>query len=304
MEATLTINDIFLLYENTADVYAPGIYNEAIIYVEDLRDLTNGVYIENRNAVINILNQLPNDTKIQIDSSNYVYPDIAKAPIVIAQATPSHPILTELDRQAFIKPGNGFDAWTIALYNNNTEIVLQLEDYPIEYFNLMEARNPNPTTYNSSTLPITLLPPSPLPGYQFIGWFDSLGNQVTTIPIDSTGTIQLYAQWLANDHQITYTGNDTEINPASNIPEPTPFTYGENVKLSATIPLRNGYLFLNWNTQPDGFGQTFFPKETIEALTNDMILYAQWYQLPRPATTCVYTICNCCQKPKPRKKYC
>jgi hypothetical protein len=36
-------------------------------------------------------------------------------------------------------------------------------------------------------------------------------------------------------------------------------------------------LFINWNTQPDGFGTQYSENEIITQLTENLDLYAQWF---------------------------
>ncbi|MCR5473757.1 MAG: InlB B-repeat-containing protein, partial [Lachnospiraceae bacterium] len=50
---------------------------------------------------------------------------------------------------------------------------------------------------------------------------------------------------------------------------------GETVQLKANEFTRSGYFFKNWNTKPDGFGESYDDKQPVK-LENDMTLYAQW----------------------------
>jgi len=56
---------------------------------------------------------------------------------------------------------------------------------------------------------------------------------------------------------------------------PQPFMPGEAQHLGTNPFLNTGYLFLNWNTQPDGSGTSYEDKENI-TISNDVTLYAQW----------------------------
>jgi hypothetical protein len=71
-------------------------------------------------------------------------------------------------------------------------------NYTITYSNLINGNttNTNPATYHVGTSTITLSPASGGTG-TFAGWFDALtgGNQVTTIPIGSTGNKTLFARF-------------------------------------------------------------------------------------------------------------
>lgn len=198
METNLYISSDALIYDNVATDIAPGIYNSANIYVQDNRDIKNGLYIYNRNAVAKITNALVSGSSIQIDNSNYVTPNITLAPIVVAEATETHHILTDNDLKAFLKPPVGFENWDLLLYNNNTEIVLVPREAPIftiTYYNLHGTNHTNPSTYTENTPTIVLTAPSSRPGVLFLGWYDDNGNLVTNIPQGSTGNIYLTARW-------------------------------------------------------------------------------------------------------------
>jgi hypothetical protein len=56
---------------------------------------------------------------------------------------------------------------------------------------------------------------------------------------------------------------------------PQPFMPGEAHALKMNPFMNVGYHFANWNTQPDGSGDSYNDKETITIL-NDVNLYAQW----------------------------
>lgn len=107
-------------------------------------------------------------------------------------------------------------------------------------------------------------------GYTFVGWFDADtgGNQVTSIPKNSTGNKTLYARWTIINYTITYNLNDG-TNATGN-----PTTY--NVE-SETIPLesatRTGYTFGGWYTDAN----LTAPKSQITSgSTGSITLYAKW----------------------------
>lgn len=69
--------------------------------------------------------------------------------------------------------------------------------YDIVYNGLEDATNPNPTQY-AHGVGLELQPPT-REGYIFAGWYTDAdcteGNEITAIPITSTGTVTVYAKW-------------------------------------------------------------------------------------------------------------
>lgn len=184
---------------NTATSMAPGIYNGSSAYIEGERNLENGVYIENSEAVLQITKEVTTGSIIQIDNSDYVTPDDALSPIIVAVATPSHSTLTLSDLQAFKKPLVGFDNWEYQLLENNTQIGLVkrvVEEYTITYKNLYGATHSNPTMYTTQTPTIVLAPPSTVCNKLFNGWYNEQGVRVFEIPQGSSGNIILTATWI------------------------------------------------------------------------------------------------------------
>ena len=51
---------------------------------------------------------------------------------------------------------------------------------------------------------------------------------------------------------------------------------GTTIKLNPNLFTRENHIFLIWNTKPDGSGTAYFDKETIDAINEDITLYAQW----------------------------
>ena len=121
-------------------------------------------------------------------------------------------------------------------------------------------------------------------GYEFVGWnTDPFGGGTAYQPGDLifvTSDIALYAQWEAvppTIHLITYEPNGLSV---EGLPGQQEVPEGETAALSAAIPTRTGYRFLNWNSQPDGSGAAYQPGQTVGPLYGDLTLYAQWEAIP------------------------
>lgn len=114
------------------------------------------------------------------------------------------------------------------------------------------------------------------PGYTFWHWNTASNNTGTTYNEGATYTGNaalnpLYAIW----NPIIYF-ND---NGGSGGPVSQSKVYGTNLTLSATIPTRQGYEFINWNTASDGSGTSYTPSSIYTANTT-VTLYAQWKPKP------------------------
>ncbi|WP_252198647.1 InlB B-repeat-containing protein [Clostridium sp. MCC353] len=121
-------------------------------------------------------------------------------------------------------------------------------------------------------------------GYVFAGWnTDPFGGGTAYQPGDDiyvTSDLTLYAQWEAAPpavHLITYEPNGPSV---EGLPDQQEVSEGETVSLSAAVPTRTGYRFLNWNSQPDGSGTAYQPGQTAGPLYADLTLYAQWEAIP------------------------
>jgi len=126
---------------------------------------------------------------------------------------------------------------------------------------------------NVGTLPT---PPSRY-GYTFAGWNtedDGSGTEFTaTTTVDDDITV--YAQWTPVSFTITCdkNGGDTEANP-----KVITVTFPNNTIANQqfTRPDRAGYVFKEWNTDPDGNG-TVWDRDTV--VTENIIVYAIWTKI-------------------------
>lgn len=263
---------------NTASQYAAGVYNAGELYTQGQRELENGLYIANRDAVAYLIGALEEGTTLQLENSDYVAPNSSGDPIVVGEATAQYPLLTQTDAEGFRKPPTGFDGWEIRLSDDGNQVLLAPLNYTLRYENTIGVDNPNPDSYTSYT-PITLLP---LTDIRFLGWFDTPegGTQVTEIPIGSTGDKVLYAMWRSVEHTITYHGNDEVGPPAQCIPLPQIVSDGEVISLPDSTPARKGFRFVGWNTRPDGSGTRHLPGESFGPVLEDTELYAEWEKAP------------------------
>lgn len=116
------------------------------------------------------------------------------------------------------------------------------------------------------------------------------------------GNFTLNAQWTPWKHTVRYDANAENDTSVKGIPASQSKTANVDIKLSSSVPTRNGYTFLEWNTNADG-------KETAYAAgaiyKNDqngetVTLYAQWtpwkhtvhYDKNVPANSSSQTVTN------------
>lgn len=109
---------------NTADKYAPGIYNEGMLYVSGNRHLSNGVYLTEQIAAVRIEGPLAPGSIIQLDNSDYVTANSEGIPIVVGVVSPPYTTLTQQDADAFQKPPAGFEDWEIRLSDDQSQVLL------------------------------------------------------------------------------------------------------------------------------------------------------------------------------------
>jgi len=119
---------------------------------------------------------------------------------------------------------------------------------------------------------IPTLPAAERTGYTFLGWYDILNRQVTSITTTDIGYKMLIARWSVNSYNITYNLNGG-TNP---IDAPASYTYGVGATLP--VPTKAGYEFDGW------FDNADFDGTAVTAITNtdfgDKEFWAQWTELP------------------------
>lgn len=139
------------------------------------------------------------------------------------------------------------------------------------YLSSQEINNPNPNTYTIGK-GLALSNDLHVPGYTFVGWFDSFADgatQIKSISASETETVTLYAHWKENVYDITYKLYQTPLEEIT----------GENY-LHYTVskglqdlpnPTINNYVFMGWYLD-DGTEITNIPVGT----TGNIVLNAYW----------------------------
>ena len=118
-------------------------------------------------------------------------------------------------------------------------------------------------------------------GYTFDGWNTKAdGTGTAYAPTDTfdmpAAGVSLYAQWEANDYNVTYYGNGNTGGSAP-IDSDNPYIYEEEVTVLAKGTLKKiGYTFDGWNTKADGTGTAYAPTDTFDMPAAGVSLYAQW----------------------------
>lgn len=111
-------------------------------------------------------------------------------------------------------------------------------------------------------------------GYEFLGWSKS---ETATYALYSPGEeffanedTKLYAVWDIKKFTITYYDNGGTGAPSTQTKE-----YGKSIFLSKTVPMRTGYTFLGWSTDPSATTATYNTGSEYDK-NSDLSLYAVW----------------------------
>lgn len=95
---------------------------------------------------------------------------------------------------------------------------------------------------------------------------NALGKDLTS----ASQTIDVAAQWKINTYAITYNANG-----GSGAPSAQTKTYGTNLTLSTTVPIRTGYTFLGWSTDKTAAKAIYSAGGSYTA-NSAATLYAVW----------------------------
>ena len=133
----------------------------------------------------------------------------------------------------------------------------------------------NQTKKQGESLTISTAKPTKT-GYTFTSWNTKKDGTGTKYDIGASYTVDadltLYAQYKENT--VTYTVK-YDANGGENAPKEQTKTKGKELVLSTTVPTKEGYIFVNWNTKKDGTGSAYAAGGKYSSNAN-VILYAQY----------------------------
>jgi uncharacterized repeat protein (TIGR02543 family) len=118
-------------------------------------------------------------------------------------------------------------------------------------------------------------------GYTFSGWVVQDGSPAGTYKTNATNSFApdtdevLVAQWTAVDYTLSY-----DANLGTGAPVSVVRNFMDNVTLSATVPERDGYTFVGWNTASNGSGVSYVAAGSLVMPAQNLVLYAVWQGNP------------------------
>lgn len=193
---------------NSADAYAPGIYNDGLLYTSGVRNIANGLYLTEQRAAVRIEGPLEAGSVIQLNNSDYISANPEGNPIVVGIVSAPYSSLVESDADAFRKPPEGFDGWEIRLSEDHTQVLLA--PILVNYIVTFKANDgwccpkacliPKPITVQSGGSMMIPIQAPTRRCYRFIGWSTAAnscgvlyepGDTISDIRED----IRLYAIW-------------------------------------------------------------------------------------------------------------
>ncbi|WP_162148164.1 leucine-rich repeat domain-containing protein, partial [Listeria floridensis] len=114
-------------------------------------------------------------------------------------------------------------------------------------------------------------------GYQFKGWTFEQDGELSfwNFPTQKmpNAPIILQATWEKETYTLQYQANTSDV--VENLPSDQSYTVEDPARVAETIPTREGYTFLGWNTQADGQGKSVSAGEDWSDAAQS-VLYAQW----------------------------
>lgn len=111
-------------------------------------------------------------------------------------------------------------------------------------------------------------------GYNFVSWIynTSIWDFLNSKMVDSDVT--LTASYEAKMYAISFVANASNV---QNLPDTrSAIAYKSIVTSPETVPTRDGYQFVSWNTQSNGAGQSWDDVFANGMVLNNVRMYAQW----------------------------
>lgn len=98
--------------------------------------------------------------------------------------------------------------------------------------------------------------------------------------VNGNQTVNVYAQWELDSYDVNYDdgfgeGSGTTSGTAG-MPQVGSGTIGQGTTISTSVPVKSGYTFLGWATQPGADIAEYQPGDTLPAGTSNVTLYAVW----------------------------
>ncbi len=133
-------------------------------------------------------------------------------------------------------------------------------------------------------------------GYEFIGWYKQgsaswklySDEELLKTTFDSDATFIAQYKYVGgpsvdDEYDVVYNANFTD----GGVPRRQGYDKGETVTVSENKWFeRDGYIFVGWNTEADGTGDSYDPDDTFKMPGRDVYLYAQWQkEKPGPDDT-------------------
>ena len=196
------------------------------------------------------------------------------------------------------RTGHAFQGWSTSSggsvayqpgssYSNNAATTLyavwKAESYTVSYnANGGSGAPGNHTKTYGQNLTLSSTRPT-REGHTFQGWATSAGGSVAYQPgatYSNNAAVTLYAVWNVDTYTVSYNANGGSGAPANQTK-----TYGQNLTLSSTRPIRDGYTFQGWATSAGG-AATYQPGSNYSD-NAAVTLYAVWKETSSVKT---YTI--------------
>ena len=173
--------------------------------------------------------------------------------------------------------GKTFDANTPVTSSFSVYAQWKEAVYTVKFFKNDGAYEPNPQTKSVKGIFAVLMGLGSLPapptrsGYAFDGWNTKADG--SGMPFSAASPIRentsVYAKWKGTGFTVTFdrNGGTSDANPPSRVAP-----NGSTIALPSP-PIRPGYSFTGWNTQPAGNGNVFDQNSRVNS---DIKLHAQW----------------------------